>query len=365
MTDGDHTPGYLRLSESELSRRVERAREMLSPCRVCPRECGVDRLAGELGFCETGSVAEVSSYNEHHGEEPPLSGARGSGTIFFTHCNLRCVFCQNYPISHLGHGSPAPAAALAEMMLALARRGCHNINFVTPTHVGPQILEALKLARAGGLNIPLVWNSGGYDSVEFLKLLDGIVDIYLPDMKYDEDANARKYSGVANGRGTARRAPTVGCDSRRWASRGDRPVAPTDCNNSPTVGSDRGYTAGRGMACHAPTKGYREANRAAIREMHRQVGDLVLDDDEIAARGLIVRHLVLPEGIAGSEGVLKFLAEEISPHTYVSLMAQFFPANRAGEFPELARGLAAKDYRAAARAMEECGLDNGWKQTRF
>jgi len=317
----DLSPRFLQISSEEMSRRIQAGLELLSPCRVCPRECGADRMGGEKGFCETGALAEVSSYNEHHGEEPPLSGSRGSGTIFFAHCNLRCVFCQNYPISHLGHGSPVTAEELAEMMLSLQRRGCHNINFVSPTHVTPQILEALKLAIAGGLKIPLVWNSGGYDSVDTLKLLDGIVDIYLPDMKYDDDSNAEKYSGVPNG------------------GRGDRPAG--------------------------PTKGYREANRAAIREMHRQVGDLICDEEGIAVRGLIVRHLVLPGGLAGSQGVLRFLADEISLNTAISLMAQFFPAHRAREFPELARGLAAKDYRAAAEAMEELGLENGWKQTRF
>ena len=335
MSHLDYTPAYLELSEKELSRRIEKARDLLSPCRVCPRECGADRLGGEKGFCETGVLAEVSSYNEHRGEEPPLSGSRGSGTIFFAHCNLRCVFCQNYPISHLGNGHPVTATKLAEMMLSLQRRGCHNINFVSPTHVTPQILEALKLAIAGGLKIPLVWNSGGYDAVDTLKLLDGIVDIYLPDMKYDDDSNAEKYSGVPNG------------------GRGDRPVAPTGCSD------------GRGTACRAPTRGYREMNRAAIREMHRQVGDLICDEEGIAVRGLIVRHLVLPGGLAGSQGVLQFLADEISLNTAISLMAQFFPANRSHEFPELARGLAAKDYRAAAEAMEKLGLENGWKQTRF
>jgi len=328
MKAEDQTPSYLRLSDIDLSLRIRQAREMLSPCRVCPRECGVDRLSGEKGFCETGAVAEVSSYNEHHGEEPPLSGFRGSGTIFFAHCNLRCVFCQNYPISHLGHGSPVEPAGLAVMMLELQRRGCHNINFVTPTHVAPQILEALLLAIKGGLKLPLVWNSGGYDSVETLKLFDGIVDIYLPDMKYDDDANAEKYSGVPKGRG-----------DRTSASSVEPPVA--------------------------PTKGYQKVNRAAIREMHRQVGDLVMDEAGIAIRGLIVRHLVLPGELAGSEGVLRFLAEDISLGTAVSLMAQYFPANRAHEFPELARGLAAKDYRDAAEAMERLGLENGWKQRRF
>ena len=346
MKAEDQTPSYLRLSDIDLSRRIRQARELLSPCRVCPRECGVDRLSGEKGFCETGAVAEVSSYNEHHGEEPPLSGFRGSGTIFFAHCNLRCVFCQNYPISHLGHGSPVEPAGLAVMMLELQRRGCHNINFVTPTHVAPQIFEALRLAIKGGLKLPLVWNSGGYDSVETLKLFDGIVDIYLPDMKYDDDANAEKYSGAPKAR-EARRG------DRTSASSVEPPVAPTVCSD------------GGGTACRAPTKGYREVNRTAIREMHRQVGNLVMDEEGIAIRGLIVRHLVLPCGLAGSEGVLRFLAEDISLGTAVSLMAQYFPANRAHEFPELARGLAAKDYRDAAEAMEQLGLENGWKQRRF
>lgn len=301
-------PGYLQISAAELEERIQAARDRLSPCRVCPRECGVDRISGGRGFCETGALAEVSSYNEHHGEEPALSGSRGSGTIFFTHCNLRCVFCQNYPISHFGHGRPVTAEELAGMMLELQRRGCHNINLVTPTHVTPQILQALKIAIAGGLRLPLVWNSGGYEAVETLRLLDGIVDIYLPDMKYDTAANAEKYSAAPN---------------------------------------------------------YPEVNRRAIREMHRQVGDLVCDAEGIAVRGLIVRHLVLPQGVAGSEGVLRFLAAEISRETAISLMAQYFPAHRAFEYPVLAHGLSARDYQAAVAAMERLGLENGWRQKRF
>ena len=300
-------PSYLGLEPREWQDRIEQARALISPCRLCPRECKALRLSGERGTCQAGGVAEVSSYNDHHGEEPPLSGYRGSGTIFFAHCNLRCVFCQNYPISHLGHGEIAEAPRLAEMMLKLQHRGCHNINLVTPTHMMPFILEAMPLAIERGLQLPLVYNCGGYESLEALKLLDGIVDIYLPDMKYNDNAVAERFSRARD---------------------------------------------------------YVEKNRAAIREMRRQVGDLTEDEEGIAVRGLIIRHLVLPEGLAGSAGVLEFIAHEVSPRTPISLMSQYFPAHRAFEYPEIARRPYPEEYQAAAQVMRRLGLSEGWVQDR-
>ena len=235
---------YLRLAaKGELHNRVECARRILEDCELCPRCCHVNRLKGELGQCRTGERAVVSSYGPHFGEEAPLVGTGGSGTIFFAHCNLHCVFCQNCSISQLGEGSEVSSQDLAHMMLSLQHRGCHNINLVTPTHVVPQILEALELAVADGLNIPLVYNCGGYESVDTLRLLDGIVDIYMPDMKYADSSIARQYSGVED---------------------------------------------------------YAAVNRAAVKEMHRQVGDLQIDDQGIAVRGLLVRHLVLPQRAGGN-----------------------------------------------------------------
>lgn len=301
-------PAYLGLSEEEWDSRVERARGMLSACRLCPRECGVDRTAGELGVCGAGDVACVSSANDHHGEEPPLSGYKGSGTIFFTHCNLRCVFCQNYPISHLGNGEEMTAEELAATMVRLQRRGCHNINFVTPTHMLPFILEAMPPAIAKGLRVPLVYNCGGYETMEALELLDGVVDIYLPDMKYNDDRAAERLSAAPD---------------------------------------------------------YVERNRAAIKEMHRQVGDLEVDGEGIARRGLIIRHLVLPGGMAGSAGVLEFIAREVSINTAISLMSQYFPAYKAFDYPEISRRPTPEEYREAARVMKKLGLGHGWVQDKW
>jgi len=284
----------------ELEERVERAWAMLRSCELCPRRCQVDRLKGETGMCRTGSEAMVSSYGPHFGEEAPLVGLHGSGTIFFTHCNLRCVFCQNYTISQLGEGRVVSKGELARMMLSLQERGCHNINLVTPTHVVPQILEALKVAAGLGLSIPLVYNCGGYESLETLRLLDGIVDIYMPDMKYSDERNARRFSGV------------------------------------------RDYPA---------------VNRAAVKEMHRQVGDLQLDERGVAKRGLLVRHLVLPNGIAGTKGVVRFIAEEVSRNTYLNVMAQYYPAHRAFKIPALSRGLTKQEFAEAVSLAREHGLE--------
>lgn|SRR5574341_131697 len=294
------------ISNTELQSRIEAAYRLLESCRVCPRECGVDRLKDDkLGFCRSGLNPVVSSASPHYGEEPPLSGTKGSGTIFLANCNLRCVYCQNYPISQMGNGVERTSGELACQMLWLQEQGCHNLNLVTPTHVMPQILQALSIAKERGFGLPVVWNSSGYDSVEALRLLDGVVDIYLPDMRYGDNAAAMKYS-----------------------------VAPR----------------------------YVEFNRAAIREMYRQVGNLVVDEKGIAQKGLIVRHLVLPGGLSGTGAVMKFLAEEVSKDVYISLMSQYFPAYKATEFKELGRRIISKEYEDARRIMEKYGLENGWMQ---
>lgn len=294
------------ISETELQRRIETAYQLLEHCRVCPRECGVNRLKNDkLGFCRSGLNPVISSVSPHHGEEPPLSGTKGSGTIFFTNCNLRCAYCQNYPISQMGNGAERSPGELACQMLWLQEQGCHNLNLVTPTHFMPQILKALGIARERGFSLPIVYNTSGYESVESLRLLDGIVDIYLPDMRYSDESTARRFS-----------------------------VAPY----------------------------YPEINRAAVMEMYRQVGNLQLDEKGIAKRGLIIRHLVLPHGISGTDGVMKFLAEEISKDVFISLMSQYFPAFKANEMKELSRRITAKEYEDARRIMEKYGLENGWMQ---
>jgi putative pyruvate formate lyase activating enzyme len=296
----------VQVSETELQKRIEAAYELLESCHVCPRECGVNRLKNDkLGFCRSGLNPVISSVSPHHGEEPPLSGTKGSGTIFFTNCNLRCLYCQNYPISQMGNGAERTPGELACQMIWLQEQGCHNLNLVTPTHFMPQILKALGIARDRGFNLPIVYNTSGYEAVESLRLLDGIVDIYLPDMRYSDDKAALKYS-----------------------------IAP-----------------------HYP-----EVNRAAVKEMYRQVGNLVLDENGIARRGIIVRHLVLPNGLSGTESIMKFLALEISKDVYISLMSQYFPAYKANEHKELSRRTTAAEYDDACRIMEKYGLENGWVQ---
>jgi putative pyruvate formate lyase activating enzyme len=293
-------PSYLGLCRSgEFEDRMEKALALMSQCRLCPRACGVDRLDGEMGYCGTGRNARVASYNAHFGEEAPLAGQRGSGTIFFSSCNLLCSFCQNFEISHLNEGMEVSPEQVAAMMIDLMERGCHNINLVTPTHVMPQILEALKIAIGQGLAIPIVYNTGGYERVEALRLLDGIVDIYMPDFKFWENS---------------------------WADR----------------------------FCHAPD--YPDMARAAIREMHRQVGDLILDSEEIAVRGLLVRHLVMPNGVAGTGDIMNFLAEEISADTYVNVMDQYRPCGEANADPTINRRLTSREYREAVAATKKAGL---------
>jgi len=293
-------PAYIATFKNGLLRKkIKTAGKILSFCKLCPRECGVDRLTGETGVCNTGEKAFVSSYNPHFGEEAPLVGTGGSGTIFFTHCNLLCLFCQNYDISHEGFGEEVTSEQLAEIMLHLQDIGCHNINFVTPSHVVPQILSAVVLAAENGLHLPLVYNTGCYDSVETLKLLEGVFDIYMPDFKF-------------------------------W---------------SPEISE---------AACKA--KDYPEIARNALIEMHRQVGDLVLDEYGIAMRGLLIRHLVLPKGLAGTREIMKFIANDISTNSYVNIMAQYRPCGRAAEIEGLSTRLTPKDFETAYQAAIEEGI---------
>ncbi len=288
-------PSYLNLYESgELKERVEKAKEMLLSCKVCPHNCEVNRVKGELGYCKTGRYAIVSSYFPHKGEEFPIRGFRGSGTIFFSYCNMRCVYCQNYEVSHFGEGREVTPEELAGMMLELQDMGCHNINLVSPSHVVPQILEALFIAVEKGLRIPLVYNTSSFDSLESLRLLDGVVDIYLADLKYLSREYGRKYSKV---------------------------------------------------------KDYPTHAKEAIKEMFRQVGPLKVDERGIAVRGLIVRHLVLPNGISTTEEVMDFL-RSIDPNMAVNVMDQYFPFYKAKEYPELARRITPQEYEDALKKAE-------------
>ena len=294
-------PSYLKLYRyGELEARIEEGLALMESCHLCPRQCGVNRLDGETGYCRTGRRASVAGYNAHFGEEAPLVGNSGSGTIFLSSCNLLCSFCQNYDISHLNQGVEVEPARIAAMMIDLMKKGCHNINFVTPTHTVAQILEALIPAIEQGLNVPLVYNSGGYESVETLALLDGIFDIYMPDFKFWEDA---------------------------WAER----------------------------FCKAPD--YRVRAKAAIREMHRQVGDLLVDSEGIAVRGLLIRHLVMPNDVAGTDKVMDFLANEISLDTYVNVMDQYRPCGKADADELINRRLRPEEFRAAISAAKDAGLN--------
>jgi len=294
----EHEPSYIRAYEKGLlKQKTAKARNLLESCKLCPRKCGVDRLAGETGFCNTARFSWVSSYSPHYGEEEPLVGTHGSGTIFFTHCNLLCLFCQNFDISHRGAGQEVSDDDLAGKMLALQNQGCHNINFVTPSHVVPQILAAVEVAVQHGLNVPLVFNTGGYDRVTTLKLLEGVFDIYMPDFKF-------------------------------W----DSQVAENSCQ------------AGD----------YPEVARRALVEMHRQVGDLQIDDAGIARRGLLIRHLVLPGGLAGTHEIMRFIARKISTASYVNIMSQYRPWGRAAEVKGLESHLAPAEYNNALKvAMGE------------
>jgi len=310
-------PGYIKLYRSgELDRRIELLYDLLKSCSLCPRECKKNRLKGEKGYCRMGKELAVSSIHPHFGEEPELVGNRmlsilggggGSGTIFFAGCNLLCVYCQNWEISHLRQGEKLSPAELARGMIYLQNRGCHNINLVTPTHFVPQIVESLKLAIEKGLSIPLVYNCGGYEKVETLKLLEGIIDIYMPDIKYSDPEVARKYSGAPD---------------------------------------------------------YFEQCKKAVKEMYRQVGDLKVNDKGIAYRGLLIRHLVLPNNLAGSEKILKFIAGELSTDTYVNIMDQYRPQYKASNYRELNRHLSFSEYTKVINLAQNLGLYRGFQGVR-
>lgn len=301
---GIRPPSYLGLLRSgELDRRAEALTALLLHCRLCPRGCGVNRKEGERGVCRAGYLPAVSSAFPHFGEEPELVGSGGSGTIFMTHCNLRCVFCQNDEISHGGEGSEVPVEDLAASMIALQERGCHNINVVTPTHYAPQIVSALACAARNGLKLPLVYNTGGYDSVEVIRMLAGVVDIYMPDYKFADEAPARTYLSAPD---------------------------------------------------------YPEVAGEALLEMHRQVGVLRTDRNGIAYRGLLIRHLVMPEGLAGTPKVAAFIAGRLSPDSYVNVMDQYHPQHRAYRFPEIARRITQPEYRSAVDAARAAGLSRGF-----
>ena len=283
------------ISQEELKTRSQKAYETLKSCTLCPRQCRIDRTAGQQGVCRAGSQAKVFSFMPHHGEEPVLSGESGSGAIFFSNCHMKCVYCQNYTFSQLGQGKEMSDQRLAQMMLDLQAMKCHNINLVSPTHYVPQILNALYLAKDKGLTIPIVYNTGGWESLDTLKLLDGIVDIYLADMRYADSQVAKKYSSVDD---------------------------------------------------------YAQINQAAVLEMYRQVG----------TKGLIIRHLVLPGGLAGTEIIAKFIAEKVSKDVSISLMSQYHPTYKAADYPLINRKITSKEYQKAVDAVLDDGLKNGWIQ---
>ncbi len=298
-------PYHALYQSGELLQRVKEGYRRLAACDLCPHRCGVNRIRGEQGRCRSGFKPRIASANLHRGEEPPISGSKGSGTIFFSGCTLSCVFCQNFPISQQNTGETISTLELARRMLGLQQRGAHNLNLVTPSHWLPQLLAALWLAIPQGFRLPLVWNSSGYETMDALQLLDGVVSLYLPDMKYSDDLQAKELS--------------------------DAP----------------GYTA---------------INRLAVQEMLRQVGPLQTDDHGIATRGLIVRHLVLPQGRAGSAVTLPWIAKHLGQETHIALMSQYFPAHRAAAMCGINRGLTHQEYDAAVSALEDAGLENGWVQ---
>ena len=299
-------PSYLNLHRSgELAHRLEHARELQSPCHLCPRECGALRAKGKKGLCEAGVTARVFRYGPHFGEEPPLTGSGGSGTIFLSGCTLRCSYCQNYRFSQEEEGAEVSSEELALMFYTLKQQGCHNVNWVTPSHFLPQLLSALSLAAAEGFDLPIVYNTSGYESLETLRILDGCVDVYLADMRYESPEVAARYSG-------ARDYPAI--------------------------------------------------NRAAIREMWEQVGVFVIDESGIARKGLIIRHLVLPHGLSGTRGICQFIAEDVSPQAAVSLMSQYTPCHRASRDAMLRRRVTQDEFSEAVDILAMYGLENGWIQ---
>lgn len=298
---GSYQPSYCNiLKTSELKKRVGEAYKRLTNCDICALKCGVDRIAGVLGTCKTGARAKISSYGPHFGEEDPLRGSKGSGTVFFTRCNLSCQYCQNHDISQQDSGKEIDPEDLAGVMLELQARGCHNINFVSPSHVVPQILAGVLIAAQAGLCIPLVYNTGGYDNIKTLQLLDGVIDIYMPDMKYADADIAKKYSKIPD---------------------------------------------------------YPHINQQAVIEMHRQVGDLVIDKEGVATRGLLVRHLVLPSNLSGTDKIVRFLAQ-LSRNTYLNLMDQYHPAYKSHHYPEINRRITKQEYQEAVQLAKDAGLFN-------
>ena len=295
-----YKPGYLNLlSTGELENRVKTLKQMLKNCVLCPHQCGVNRLNGEIGYCKTLDNCIISGAQPHFGEEEELVGTYGSGTIFFSYCNLGCVFCQNYEISYCGEGQTVNTNQLSEMMLSLQGKGCHNINLVSPSHIVPQIVEAIFIAAKKGLHIPIVYNTNGYDLTDTLKLLEGIVDIYMPDIKFSDNHTALKYLKVKN---------------------------------------------------------YYTIAKNAIKEMYRQVENLKTDDRNVAYKGLLIRHLVLPQNLAGTEKIMQFIADEISTNTYVNIMAQYYPAHRSYKFEELSRRISREEYKMAVDSAKLAGL---------
>jgi putative pyruvate formate lyase activating enzyme len=300
-------PAYLKTFESgKLEKTAQVAFKLLESCVICPRKCRINRLKDQKGFCKTGLKARIYSFMAHHGEEPPVSGENGSGTIFFAGCNMACIYCQNYEFSQ--ESCPArevDSRELASIMLELQNSRCHNINLVTPTHILPQILKALLIAIPEGLNIPLVYNTSGYELPEMIKMLDNIVDIYLPDMRYANKEAAIKYSSAPD---------------------------------------------------------YPEYNQGSLKEMQRQAGVAQIDESGIINKGLIIRHLVLPQDISGTKKTMEFIAQELSPETYISLMSQYMPCYKSDKFPELSRRISKEEYKQAKKIMADLGLHNGWIQ---
>lgn len=284
---------------------IKKLYQLMQKCNLCPRKCGVNRLKGEIGACKTAKEFKVASINLHYGEEPPISGESGSGTIFFTNCNLSCVFCQNYPISQLSNGNFIMPEELANKMIELQNKGANNINLVTPTHVYPMVAETIFIAKQKGLKIPVLSNCGGYEQKEVLELMEPFIDIYMPDMKYSSNEQAKKYSKIDN---------------------------------------------------------YVESNTIAIKEMYRQKGTLKFDDNDMAVKGILIRHLVLPNNIAGSKKTFEFVANEISVDTYMSIMAQYHPANISHKIEELNRKVTQEEYDKVVEDFENLGLYNGWIQ---
>lgn len=288
-----------------MNHNINKLYKLMERCSVCPRKCGVNRLKGETGFCKSGNEIKIASINVHTGEEPPISGIKGSGTVFFSNCTMSCVFCQNYPISQLGNGYVLTSEELADKMLELQKKGAHNINFVTPSHMYPMMAESVFISRQKGLKIPVLSNCSGYESVEVLELMDEFIDIYMPDMKYSDDQYAKKYSNVSD---------------------------------------------------------YTKVNQNAIKEMFRQKGNLFINEDEIAERGLLIRHLVLPNNISGSKKIFDFISSEISKDSFVSIMAQYHTANKSDKITELNRKITEQEYDTAVDYFYEVGLHNGWVQ---